>query len=229
MCSSDLINPSSSGGGTLQYIYDWKDGVSGVDAANASHSFAAGGKYNVQLIVKNAQGCFDTSYQLATVVSTPKADFSLAANEICEGDNLKIIDIQGAYSDPSATAKYNWSWGDGRTHVGKFALKTGLTRDTSILYSMYGDFVVKLKTSTSILGCGDSLWKSVSVYSMPKAKATVDQMAFCANMQNANFVNQSTNADGKKLQHFWDFGDGGMSNLSAPNHRFKTAGKFVVK
>ena len=223
------INPSSSGGGTLQYIYDWKDGVSGVDAANASHSFAAGGKYNVQLIVKNAQGCFDTSYQLATVVSTPKADFSLAANEICEGDNLKIIDIQGAYSDPSATAKYNWSWGDGRTHVGKFALKTGLTRDTSILYPKYGDFVVKLKTSTSILGCGDSLWKSVSVYSMPKAKATVDQMAFCANMQNANFVNQSSNADGKTLQHFWDFGDGGMSNLSAPNHRFKTAGKFVVK
>ena len=223
------VNPVSSGGGSLLYIYDWKDGVSGADVANASHNFSGGGKYNVQLIVKNAVGCADTSFQMATVVNTPKADFTLGANDICEGSLLKVTDLQNAYSDPSATAKYSWSWGDTRTHQGKFVLKSGSIRDTNILYSGFGNYTVKLKTMTSILGCSDSMLKTVSVYSVPKAKISVNQLAFCANMQTAIFTNQSTNADGKNLQHFWVFGDGGLSTALSPSHLYKIAGKFIVK
>ena len=223
------INPASSGGGSLWYIYDWKDGNAGADVAAASHSFSLGGKYNVQLIVKNAVGCSDTSYQMATVVNTPKADFKLGANEICEGGLLKITDLQNAYTDPSATAKYSWSWGDTRTHQGKFALKSATTRDTNIVYSVFGDYTVKLKTTTSILGCSDSMSKTVTVFSVPKSKISVNQFAFCANMQNAIFTNQSTNADGRNLLHAWDFGDGDVSTLQSPTHLYKTAGKFVVK
>ncbi len=223
------MNPVSSGGGSLWYIYDWKDGVSGADVAAASHNFSVSGKYNVQLIVKNAVGCSDTSYQMATVVNTPKADFTLGANEICEGGLLKVADLQSAYSDLSATAKYNWSWGDGRSHQGKFALKSATTYDTNILYSVFGNYTLKLKTITSILGCGDSMWKTVSVYSVPKVKVSVNQLAFCANMQTAIFANQSTNADGKSLQHNWVFGDGGLSTALSPSHLYKIAGKFIVK
>ncbi len=223
------INPASSGGGSLWYIYDWKDGNAGADVAAASHSFSLGGKYNVQLIVKNAVGCSDTSYQMATVVNTPKADFMLGANEICEGGLLKITDLQNAYADPSATAKYSWSWGDTRTYQGKFALKSATIRDTNIVYSSFGDYTVKLKTTTSILGCSDSMSKTVTVFSVPKSKISVNQFAFCANMQNAIFTNQSTNADGRNLLHAWDFGDGDVSTLQSPTHLYKTAGKFVVK
>lgn len=223
------INPAINGGGSLWYIYDWKDGVSGADVAAASHNFSVSGKYNVQLIVKNAVGCSDTSYQMATVVNTPKADFMLGANEICEGGLLKITDLQSAYSDPSATAKYSWSWGDARAHQGKFALKSASTRDTNIVYSVFGNYMVKLKTTTSILGCSDSMFKSVTVYSMPKAKISVNQFAFCANMQTAIFANQSTNADGKSLQHNWNFGDAGLSSALSPSHLYKTAGKYIVK
>ena len=223
------INPASSGGGSWWYIYDWKDGNAGTDVAAASHSFSLGGKYNVQLIVKNAVGCSDTSYQMATVVNTPKADFMLGANEICEGGLLKITDLQNAYADPSATAKYSWSWGDTRTHQGKFALKSATTRDTNIVYSVFGDYTVKLKTTTSILGCSDSMSKTVTVFSVPKSKISVNQFAFCANMQTAIFANQSSNADGRNLLHAWDFGDGDVSTLQSPTHLYKTAGKFVVK
>ena len=223
------VNPASSGGGSLWYVYDWKDGNAGADVASASHNYAGGGKFNVQLIVKNALGCSDTSYQLATVVSTPKADFNLAFNEICAGEYLKITDLQNAYSDPSATAKYDWSWGDGRSHQGKFSPKSGSVRDTSINYPVFGNFIVKLKTVTSILGCGDSMQKSFTVYSIPNAKVTVNQFAFCANMQTAIFGNQSTNADGKKILYNWSFGDGDVSSALSPSHTYKSAGKYVVQ
>ncbi|MFN6047808.1 MAG: hypothetical protein ACK45C_07315, partial [Bacteroidota bacterium] len=85
-------NPVASGGGAVWSYYNWSDGNAGWDALDAKHNYGQYGKYNVQLVVKNSVGCFDTTYQMATVFLTPKSQITGSASEVCEGQSFTIND-----------------------------------------------------------------------------------------------------------------------------------------
>lgn len=221
-------NPAGSGGGAVWSFYNWGDGVSGWDAMDAKHVYAQYGKYTVQLVVKNTVGCFDTTYQTATVYLTPKSNFTLSKTEICEGEVFNINDKYFSHPDPNDGINTVWTFGDGRKWPRSFVVK-GTAKDTGWQYAAYGNYVIKQVLKTKILGCADSSQASLVVHSIPVAQFDVSPKAVCAEMQAISVIQKSTNADGGLLKHQWRFGDAtGVNTSAAPSHLYTKSGQYRV-
>ena len=222
-------NPAASGGGGVWSYYNWADGNTGWDALDAKHSYNQFGKYNVQMVVKNTAGCFDTTYQMAMVYLTPKSQISSGVSEVCEGQSFVINDAYLTHADPNDVVLSMWDFGDGRKLNRALALKSG-KRDTLWSYAGFGNYSIKQLLKTKVLGCADSSVVKVDVNSIPKAVIVASNPMVCASMRSVDFVNQSTNADGKPMNFDWVFGDGiGVSVLTAPSYLYISPGKYVAR
>lgn len=223
------INPSASGGGSLWYNYQWGDGNGGWDVVDAKHSYAKFGKYDVQMVAKNVAGCFDTAYQTATVYLTPKSQISTVVSEVCEGQAFTINDAYLVHLDPNDVMLTAWNFGDGRSLNRGLATKSG-RRDTLWSYPKFGSYSIKQVLKSNVLGCADSSTIKVDVNSNPVAKIAPSSTVACAEMRSVDFVNQSTNADGKLMGYDWQFGDGvGVSTVASPSYLYTMPGKYVSR
>ena len=223
------VNPASAGGGAVWSYYQWGDGNAGWDALDVKHTYAQYGKYSVQMIVKNAAGCFDTAYQMATVYLTPKSQFTTSVNEVCEGQSFVINDTYLNHADPNDVVLTQWNFGDGRKLPRTFALKSA-KRDTLWSFPSYGTYTIKQVLKTKILGCGDSSTSVMVVNSIPNAAIKPSTTTVCAEMRMVDFTNQSTNADGNSLTYDWDFGDGvGFATTASPSYMYNTQGNFIAR
>ena len=105
-----------------------------------SHVFDSTGRYNVQLLVADTNGCSDTLTQWITVNRSPVSAFSFTEN---------VDDIQGhiQFTNGSIGAEqYNWDFGNGDNSYAESPLMT---------YADDGDYPVIL-VSTSKEGCNDT-------------------------------------------------------------------------
>jgi PKD repeat protein len=89
------------------YTWDFGDNTSSTNA-NPSHSYGAGGLYDVSLKVKNLNGCeFTKIYsELITVNSLPSPDFILDNYSGCAPFNVQISNK----TDTSVVKIKYWSW-----------------------------------------------------------------------------------------------------------------------
>lgn len=181
------------------------------------------------MIVKNAAGCFDTAYQMATVYLTPKSQFTTSVNEVCEGQSFVINDAYLNHADLNDVVLTQWNFGDGRKLPRTFALKSA-KRDTLWSFPSYGTYTIKQVLKTKILGCGDSSTSVMVVNSIPNAAIKPSSTTVCAEMRMVDFTNQSTNADGNSLTYDWDFGDGvGFATTASPSYMYNTQGNFIAR
>ncbi len=222
-------NPTSAGGGSIWCYYQWGDGNAAWDVLDAKHTFTQYGKYTVQLVAKNVSGCFDTTYQTATVYLTPKSQITSSVAEICEGQSFTINDPYLSHADPNDVVLTQWNFGDGRKLSNALGLKAG-KRDTLWTYPSFGTYTIRQVLKTKLLGCADSSSITVNVNSMPLASIKVSPISVCAEMETVNFSNLSLNPDGKAMSHDWQFGDGlGTSAISSPNYLYTKAGKYTAR
>ena len=222
-------NPVASGGGAVWSYYNWSDGNAGWDALDAKHNYGQYGKYNVQLVVKNSVGCFDTTYQMATVFLTPKSQITGSASEVCEGQSFTINDAYLNHADPNDGVIVAWNFGDGRKLNRGLALKSGKC-DTLWSYPGFGKYSIKQVLKTKVLGCADSSSFTIDVNSIPLAAIRASATVVCAEMLPVNFTSQSTNADGKPMSYDWQFGDGmGVSALASPTYLYNNPGNYKAR
>ena len=223
------VNPASSGGGNLWYYYQWGDGNAAWDAVDAKHAFGQYGKYTVQMVAKNAAGCFDTANQTATVYLTPKSQVTTSLSEVCEGQLFTLSDGYQSHPDPNDVIVTRWNFGDGRSMGKSFNLKSG-QRDTLWSFPKHGSYTIQQVLKTKILGCGDSSSVVVVVNSIPVAIINALNTKTCAEMRAVDFSNQTTNADGNPVSYAWQFGDGvGVSALASPSYLYATPGTYVAR
>jgi PKD repeat protein len=99
------------GGGIVSWYWDFGDGGGSVQQ-DPSHSYAAGGAYNVTLLVTDDEGASDAISQQVLVSggnALPAADFSYTAT----GLDVIFNDLSG---DPDGTiVSWSWDFGDGAT------------------------------------------------------------------------------------------------------------------
>ncbi len=147
-------------GGTIS-TYDWNFGDGNTSTIqNPSHTYAATGNYQVQLIVTTSTGCIDTLIQtLHLSLNIPDALFSLQNG--CIGSQINFTDQSNS---PSPITSWMWYFGDGGNST---------VSNPAHIYSTAGVFNTSLVISNAD-GCRDSIVHPVTVYGLPVANAGIN-------------------------------------------------------
>ncbi|MEN8927413.1 MAG: gliding motility-associated C-terminal domain-containing protein [Flavobacteriales bacterium] len=144
---------------------------------------------------------------------TPKPNFILDTNAICEGGCINFINTSTIPTSESI-ANYEWKIDSFSTYASDFTL----------CFDEKGQKSVSLVT-TSNWGCKDSTSASslITVHENPIA-----DFDFEVN-KNAETFYQFTDKSVLAVSYLYDFGDGNSSTLKNPTHNFETIQDFTIK
>ena len=150
-------------GSVTSYQWDFGDGVTAM-GANASHTYATEGSFNVKLTVTDDDGASAESIQSVTVTdpnSLPTASFGVSANDL-----TATFDASASTDTDGTISSYLWNFGDGNSGSGKAVTHT---------YGAAGTYQVGL-TVTDNRGGTAQLSKPVTV-SAPTPAIALDSFA----------------------------------------------------
>lgn len=190
-------------------LWNWNfgDGNSSTQQ-NPIHSYTTGGLYNVELIVGNAIGCYDTVMQTIQVYTMPQPDF--IADTVCVGNPTHFTNL----STDSVPMTYLWDFGDGNN---------SFQTNPIYIYGAPGTYQVTLVV-TNQFGCDTFITKPVIVSPVPQANFEVDTACFGT---PSSFVSTTT---GIVTQYIWQFGDGTTDTTSSGTiqHQYPAPGTYFV-
>ncbi len=197
----------ASSNNVTQWTWDFGDGNSSTDQ-NPTHSYASAGNYDVTLTVATAANCSATIQKQVSVNQSPLADFVFS--NVCLNTVATFTDV--STSAVGGITSWQWDFGDGST--------SALQNPTNN-YANSGDYDVTLTVSAN--NCSNIATKTISVYELPVASATVDSV--CEGNATA-FTDASNVTSGTIANWAWDFGDGNTSNNSNPTHNYTSGGNY---
>ncbi len=211
-CSSNntitLVNTSSN---ATSYVWNFGDG-NGTTLANPTKTYTTAGTYKITLIVSNASGCLDSTFQTITLNSKPTADFSVSSTSQCLTNNSFVFTNNSAGN----IASIFWNFGDGNNSTASNPTKT---------YSIAGTYNVTL-TVTNFTGCTDAITKVISVTSKPVINYSINNASQCILGNVFTFTNTSPIQNG--VSYYWNFGDGILSSLNTISKVYTSTGTYSV-
>ena len=212
---ASIFNYSAQGTSqVLSFDWDFGDGSFSVDE-NPTHIYTLPGTYNVTLTITNSFGCINSITKPAIVNNLPMAYFM--GTNTCIGDTTFFSDF--SFSTNANINTWVWDFGDG---TGSFS------QNPFHIYQQYGIYDVTL-TVTNSNGCSHSTTNSISVFAEPTAIFIADTVCLGNATQFTDMSSAvSSGGTGNITTWFWDFGDGGISNIANPIHTFTTAGTHFV-
>ena len=195
------------------FRWDLGDGSQPSVKAGTVHSFnfADTGVYEIRMITKDINLCYDTAYREVRVT---RIDVGFSLSDVSGCLPLVVNFTDTSYSDTLFT-KWDWDFGNGTTSN----LQNPTTTYTSTNTSRYEIIL----TATDSLGCVDADTAYVNP-TIPDTNFVVNDRTLCID-DSALFT---LNGGATIASAFWDFGDGGTSNALNPWHTFNTAGDFTV-
>jgi gliding motility-associated-like protein len=176
-----------------QFSYKWDFGViaSNADTSilkNPVYKYSNLGPYNVQLKVTSNNGCVDSlTKTLVDVFPQPKAKFS-SIDSICLGTVIDFTDQSDGIV--RNITKWNWSFGDGRTSA---------VQNPRYLYTIGGNYNVKLIVYSSEGCISDTAQKTIDVWAFPSVDAGPDLTV----LQDGIRKITDAKATGSGLQYLW--------------------------
>jgi PKD repeat protein len=221
------LSQNFSGGTLVSWNWNFGDPASGINNVstlqNPSHSYAAGGPYNVALTVANNDGCTHTIIKTMTVQDLPVANFS--STGACLGSPTQFTDLSVA--NAAAIVSHAWSFGDGGTSSQASPVH---------FYASYGIYNATL-TVVNSNGCTNIVTNAVVVN--PKPVADFSFPATNCTGSTVPFMDMSYIPAGFSssiLQWAWEFGDGSpaivINSPANPNilHTFAgSANAYMVR
>jgi gliding motility-associated-like protein len=176
---------SSSGPGTLSYLWDFGDGTTSTDIT-PSHVYNKKGIFTVKLTVTSSEGCVVSSTQAAYInVNTFTSDFNVPTL-LCENSYHYFSSISTPY-----TSNVSWQI-DGSNNV-YFGNSIGLPLGV-------GDHTIKLRNTFGT--CADSITKTVSVKPVPLVTGFTDTtLGACGAPVTVNFKDTTATA----VKWNWNF------------------------
>lgn len=173
-------------------------------------SYNQSGDYLIKLTASNQYGCYDTMQQMMTLYEEPIADFALDSMIGCQPVLVQMENFSNGN-------RFYWNFGDGTNSA---------ESQPRHLYEIAGLYDIQLVVSFDDV-CFDSLELSGAVEVLQVPEASFEWVQELQNNKptgTIQFINRSQFGE----QFFWDFGDGGSSNLRNPNHRYTQNGSWQV-
>ena len=171
-------------------------------------------KTAIQLQVVSKYGCISEIKSL-TLQRIPKFALQSADSSGCIPYE---INFSALTADPVDQVDYVWNFGDGKSGSGTKVSHTYPLPDKT--YDIY------LYAKSNTTGCRDTLYKPayITVFPQPTAAFAVNDKVLGNENPEAVFTNQSLGAD----HYLWNFGDGSLSRLKDPRHRYEVVGPRQV-
>ena len=187
-------------------------------ASNPVHTYQDTGVFSVSLQVTSPSGCKTTlSKDSLVIVSPPVAGFIPSASGGCNPVTINFTDTS---KTADSIVSWQWNFGDGYTSS---------QQNPSHNYDSLGTFPVKLKITTAN-GCADSVtYHSIRVGLKPNANFyTPSIRKGCINDLVIFFKDSSNSYTVKPDSFYWQFGDGGTSNLENPVYKYRADSGFYT-
>jgi gliding motility-associated-like protein len=195
-------------GTNTQWTWDFGDGnLSSLQTP--SHTYTAGGQYNITLKVVNSFGCEKILTKSNYIqLQNATAGFSYIINGGCS-----FPTVVNFTNSSIGAVTYKWDFGDGTTSFIPNPVHN---------YGSAGGYDVKL-IITNGFGCSDSLTQNVSI---GEVSAAFNMPSSACVGSNVNFTNTSTPSP---VSVMWYFGDGSTTTNINPQKIYATAGTYQVK
>lgn len=214
-CKSPLpINFTNQSLNAISYQWSFGDGTQST-AQNPTHTFDGTGKFSVQLIVTNANGCSDTILK-KDIITIQKPIVSLN-NLPDSGCVLFTKNFSSTTVSFDPVVSYLWDFGDSTTSTAATPIHT---------FTNAGVFPISvIETTTS--GCKDTaiIKRGIITTIKPEVNFTASPKITCARSL-VSFKDLTTPTATKWL---WIFGDSTTSSLQNPTHIYNDTGKFTVQ
>ncbi len=242
-----FINQSS--GVINSYLWSFSDGTAS-NEANPQHVFTAPGIYDIYLTVTNAGGSSTTTRRItvqgnATITTNPPVASPVASFVVNPLSGSAPLNVQ--FTDQSSGAITNrlWNFGDGGAsnetnpqHVftapgvyNVILTVTGAGGSSTANQQISVQAVIAPTLTFTPLPTMTLFPTSTDVPIIPTATLASPVASFVANPLsgtaplNVQFTDQSSGAITNRL---WNFGDGGASNETNPQHVFTAPGVYNV-
>ncbi len=226
-CAGDIVvlDASSSydpDGGLLRYQWDFGDGT-GADIVNPTKIYNNGGVYPVTLRVADESGFANNSHTDRIVVQVDKSPLADAGPDqrVCANSEVRF-DGSGSRDFDGVVNRYSWNFGDNTITGGESPIHVFREPGTyRVVLTIEGDQSGQCDNTHS-----DEM--SVRVDAAPIARIAAPHKVPVG--EAALFDGSaSSGADGKVVAWKWDFGDGTSAEGAAVEHRFDTAGAYLVR
>lgn len=216
VCNTDPVafTNTSTGAGTLTYLWDFGDAPSPNNFSNAqnpSHSFIDTGLLTVKLTVTDANNCSDVVSKAIYVLKSPTASFTRYNN--CVGNSL-VLGNTTAFIAKDTVNEWKWYFG---------ANDSSSQKEPSYIFGSTGTFQIQL-IATSVKGCKDTTTQNVRIFSNPSI--TISDTEFCA-QTSVDFdviLTENTN-----VEFNWRLGDGNSSVNKSLVHIYNTGGTYTPR
>lgn len=200
------------------YFWDFGD-TTFSSSPNPLHLYQDTGRFNVRLIVTNANGCMDSLTRVDYIrIKRPFIEF---ANIPDSGCAPLTKSFQSVINSVDNVVGYQWNFGNGQTST----LAT-----PTYTFTQAGIYPISLVVRTAG-GCSDTMrWaRGIAVGNKPNANFRVDTMEACG-AYGFRFTDMSTPAGANGVNSwFWSFGDGGTSFSSNPIRNYADTGWMNVR
>lgn len=207
-----------------QYNWTFEGGVppslSGVGFQNANSVFNNPGIYQVKLKTQSTECGWSVADSLQVEVLpilTPDVLINAAGAQVCFGDDITLgaIPIHGG-NQPT----YNWIVNGVNTGITNQVYQIqNATNNMNIVVQMNSNYQCPSSNSVS------SLPFAIAVYPQPLLNCSYTGNYLGANTSfNVNVLGGTA-----PFNYFWEFGDGGISNLQNPTHLYGGTGIYNVQ
>jgi gliding motility-associated-like protein len=213
LCKNENITFNYSGNAPPSASYKWNFGtasqVNGGGQGPIVVQWSKTGSYYPTLVVTN-NGCSSDPYKTEVSI-TPLISFFMDKSSGCE--DLTINFKGNAFPKNS---DYFWDFGDG-----------GNSTDSTPSYTYVdaGDYDLSIIIKSSS-GCYDTLILANFIHCFPSPNVDFDFSPPIIPFSDpeASFNNKTQNGQ----TYLWDFGDGGSSKQTNPNHTYSSLGDYIV-
>ncbi len=188
--------------------------INAIDGSAVSVTYTQPGHYDSYLIIVNAAGCTDTSYNVTTIVGDELSpDFAVDVTQVCPGDPIQFTN-QTALSD-SVDYWHYYSETNRQFHcfddpnpTWQYTNETGL-QDVTLIVGWNGCF------------------SSTTISDLIQVDGPIAEIFFTCTCESPNevaFENRSHDV----TDFIWDFGDGNTSTDPDPVHVYAATGDYTV-
>lgn len=212
-----VYSDSSTAGSPLNY-WEWHLGNGQVITQNTSNpqtvTYTQPGHYSTYLIVRDVQGCIDTSYNVVVEVGTEiPLQFSVSPNTVCPGEEVQFTNLT-ALAD-SVDAWHYYSESDHQFHCFQN------DNPTWAYQNLTGPMDVTLMAEFN--GC----ISTATVANAVTVNGPIAELYYntsCTTPNTVVFEDRSHDA----TSILWDFGDGTTSTQANPTHTYAASGDYTV-